>query len=134
MKKYLAVLRRPLFLILLNFFFVNTLFSLLPVSTGNLAYNLGRISIIFYGGWLVRSKKIGGIWQAAIAGVALYFADHVIIKGGLFLLNYLFKPEGMGLSAFGGVVVSFIFFIPLAMLFGMLGAIAAQRRKTADPE
>ncbi len=133
MKKYLAVLRRPLFFVVLNFFLVNTLFSLLPVSMGNIAYNIGRASIIFYAGWLVRSKKIGGIWQAALAGVVVYFADHVVIKGGLFLLNYLFKPEGMGLSAFGGVVVSFIIFIPLSMLFGMLGGIAAQK-KTADPE
>lgn len=135
MKKFLAVLRRPVFFVLINFFLVNTLFSLLPFAIGNIVYNIGRISIIFYAGWLIAHKRVGGVWQSALAGAVVYFADHVVIKGGIFLLNYLFKPEGMGLSAFGGVLVSFILFIPLAMLIGMLGAILARRGKAAfDPE
>ncbi len=137
MKKYLAVLRRPIFLVIINFFLVNTLFSLLPYSIGNIAYNIGRISIVFYAGWLVVTNKVGGKWQSALAGVIIYFVDHVLVKGGIFLMNYLFKPEGMGLAAFGGVVVSFVMFIPLSMIIGMIGgAIAQSRRKRApvDPE
>ncbi len=133
MKKFLAVMRRPIFLVIINFFLVNTLFSLLPGSIGNVVYNIGRISIIFYAGWLVAGKKVGGKWHSALAGVVIYFVDHVVIKGGLFLLNYLFKPEGAGLAAFGGVVASFIMFIPLSMLIGMIGGLVAQSRRERTP-
>ena len=133
MKKFLAVMRRPIFFVIVNFFLVNTLFSLLPGSIGNVVYNIGRISIIFYAGWLVAGKKVGGKWQSALAGVVIYFVDHVVIKGGLFLLNYLFKPEGAGLAAFGGVVASFIMFIPLSMLIGMTGGLVARSRREKTP-
>ncbi len=133
MRKFLAVLRLPVFLVIVNFFLVNTLFSLLPYDIGNIVYNVGRISIIFYGGWIVAGKKAGGKWMPALAGVILYFVDHVVIKGGIFLLNYLLKPEGAGLAAFGGVVASFIMFIPLSMLIGMIGGIAARSRSENSP-
>lgn len=136
MKKYLAVLRRPAFFVVVNFFLVNTLFSLLPFEIGNIVYNAGRISIIFYAGWLVMSKRIGGIWQCGLAGAVLYFLDHVVIKGGIFLLNYLIKPEGLGLSAFGGVLASFVLFIPLSMGIAMTGgffAASREARKTSGP-
>lgn len=133
MKKFLAVMRRPIFFVIVNFFLVNTLFSLLPNDIGNIVYNIGRISIMFYAGWLVAGKKVGGKWQSALAGVVIYFVDHVVIKGGLFLLNYLFKPEGAGLAAFGGVVASFIMFIPLSMLIGMIGGLVARSRREKTP-
>ncbi len=133
MKKSLAVLRRPIFLAIVNFFLVNTLFSLLPYSIGNIVYNIGRISIIFYAGWLVVTKNVGGKWQSALAGAVIYFVDHVLVKGGIFLLNYLFKPEGAGLAAFSGVVASFIMFIPLSMIIGMIGGIVARSRREKTP-
>ncbi len=132
-KRLFAVLRRPIFFVVVNFFLVNTLFSLLPHNTGNIIYNLGRIGIVFYAGRLV-AKKLGGRWWPAAAGVVLYFIDHVVIKGGIFLLNYLLKPEGAGLSAFGGVLASFIIFIPLAMLIGMIGGMTASGRSERTPE
>ena len=133
MKKFVAVMRRPIFFIVVNFFLVNTLFSLMPNDVGNIVYNIGRIIIMFYAGWLVAKKKLGGKWQPALAGVTIYFVDHVVIKGGLFLLNYLFKPEGAGLAAFGGVVASFIMFIPLSMLIGMTGGLVARSRREKTP-
>jgi hypothetical protein len=129
MKKFLAVVKRPIFFVTVNFFLVNTLLSLLPYDIGNIVYNIGRISIMFYAGWLVAGKKVGGKWQSALAGAVIYFVDHVVIKGGIFLLNYLFKPEGAGLAAFGGVVVSFIMFIPLSMLIGLIGGLIARSRR-----
>ncbi len=133
MKKYLVVLRRPVFLVIINFFLVNTLFSLLPYNIGNIVYNIGRISIIFYAGWLTETKSVGGKWQSAMAGAVIYFVDHVLVKGGIFLLNYLFKPEGAGLAAFGGVVASFILFIPLSMIIGMVGGVVARSRREKNP-
>jgi len=129
MKKYLAVMRRPIFLVIINFFLVNTLLAFLPYSLGDILYNIGRICIIFYAGWLIVKKKIGDIWQAALTGAGIYFIDHVLLKGGIFLLNYLLKPQGLGLAAFGGVLVSFIIFAPLAMLIGALGGLVARSLK-----
>ncbi len=133
MKKFLAVIRRPVFFVVINFFLVNTLFSLLPNNIGNIVYNIGRIALIFYAGWIVVARKAGGRWPAAAAGVVVYFVDHVVIKGGIFLLNYAFKPDGAGLAAFGGVVASFVMFLPLSMLIGMLGGIAALSRAERSP-
>jgi hypothetical protein len=128
-KKFFLVMRLPIFLVVVNFFFVNTLFAFLPYSLGDISYNIIRIAIIFYAGWLVVRKNLGRTWQAALAGMLVYFIDHVACKGGVFLLNYLFRPEGLGLAAFGGVLVSFIMFIPLAMIVGALGGLAARSSK-----
>jgi hypothetical protein len=132
-KKFYTVLRRPLFFIVINFFLINTLFGLLPNGISDITYNFGRIAIIFYTGWLVVHKKAGGRWHAALAGTVIYFIDHVALKGGIFLMNYFFKPDGLGLTAFSGVIVSFIIFIPLSMLISMLGGLYAQfnLRKTS---
>jgi len=129
-KRFFVVMRLPIFLVVVNFFFVNTLFAFLPYSLGNISYNIIRIAIIFYAGWLVVRKDLGRTWHAALAGILIYFIDHVVCKGGVFLLNYLFKPDGLGLAAFSGVLVSFIMFIPLAMIVGALGGLAA--RSTED--
>jgi hypothetical protein len=128
-KKLLAVMRRPIFLVVINFFFVNTLFAFLPYGLGDFAYTAGRISIILYAGWLVSSRNIGGIWLASLAGTGLYFLDHVLLKGGVFLLNYLFKPQSMGMAALSSVVISFILFAPVAMAIGAAGGIIARSRK-----
>jgi len=136
MKKYLAVIRRPIFFIVINFFLVNTLFALLPNNYGDVVYNIGRITIIFYAGWLVVRKNIGGTWQSALAGTAIYFIDHVVLKGGIFLLNWLIRPQGLGLAAFSGVIISFVMFIPIAMIIAALGGISARARRnkvTIDP-
>ncbi len=125
-KRFFVVMRLPIFLVVVNFFFVNTLFAFLPYNLGNISYNIIRIAIIFYAGWLVVRKDLGRTWHAALAGVLIYFIDHVVCKGGVFLLNYLFKPNGLGLAAFSGVLVSFLMFIPLAMIVGALGGLAAR--------
>jgi hypothetical protein len=128
-KKFLAVMRRPAFYLLINFFLVNTLLAFLPYGLGDILYNIGRISIIFYAGWLVQRKKLGTIRLAALTGMFMYFIDHVLLKGGIFLLNFMFKPEGLGLAAFSGVLVSFILFIPLAMSVGAMGGFFARSGK-----
>jgi len=128
MKKYLEAIKGPIFFIIINFFLVNSLFSLLPGNYGDAVYNICRIVIIFYAGWLVVRKNIGGTWQAALAGTAIYFIDHVILKGGIFLVNWLIRPQGLGLAAFSGVIISFIMFIPLAMIIAALGGAYARIR------
>jgi hypothetical protein len=133
LRKFLAVMRRPAFFLLINFFLINTLFAFLPYGLGDIAYNIGRVCIIFYAGWLIIAKKLGNAWHAASVGIFMYFIDHVALKGGMFLLNYLFKPEGLGLAAFSGVIVSFILFMPLAMLVGAAGGFFARSRSEKTP-
>ncbi len=125
-KIFFDTMKRPLFFVVVNFFLVNTLLAFLPYNLGNISYNIIRVAIIFYAGWLVVRKNLGGIWHSALAGILVYFTDHVVLKGGIFILNYIFKPEGLGLVAFSGVVVSFVLFIPLAMAIGALGGLAAR--------
>ena len=129
MKKYLEAIRGPIFFIIINFFLVNSLFSLLPDKVGDIVYNIGRMVIIFHAGLLVVRRNIGGTWQSALAGAAIYFIDHVVLKGGMFLVNWLIKPQGLGLTAFSGVLISFVLFVPLAMIIAALGGVAARRRR-----
>ena len=129
MKKHLEAIRGPIFFIIINFFLVNSLFSLLPDKVGDVVYNIGRIVIIFYAGWLVVRRNIGGTWQSSLAGASIYFIDHVVLKGGMFLVNWLIKPQGLGLTAFSGVLISFVLFVPLAMIIAALGGVAARRRR-----
>lgn len=128
MRKYLDAIRGPIFFIIINFFLVTSLFSLLPGNYGEIVYNIGRIAIIFYAGWLVVRKNIGGTWQSALAGTAIYFIDHIVLKGGMFILNWLIRPQGLGLAAFSGVIISFIMFIPVAMIIAALGGACARLR------
>jgi hypothetical protein len=128
-KIFFDTMKRPLFFAVVNFFLVNTLFAFLPYNLGAISYNIIRVTIIFYAGWLVVRKNLGTIWHAALAGILVYFTDHVVLKGGVFILNYLFKPEGMGLAAFSGVMVSFVLFTPLAMAVAALGGLAARNNQ-----
>jgi hypothetical protein len=128
-KRFMAVMRRPIFFIAVNFFLANTLFAFLPYGLGDIFYHLGRIAVIFYTGWLVVKKNLGAIGPAALAGAGIYFIDHVLLKGGIFLLQYFFRSEEMGLAAFSSVVVSFVGFAPLAMIVAAAGGISARGRK-----
>ncbi len=134
MKKFLAIMRRPALFVLINFFLINTLLAFAPHGIGDLAYNMLRVCIVAYAGWLVIRKNVGGIWLAALAGTSMYFIDHILLKGGMFLLNYLFKPEGLGLAAFSGVIVSFILFVPLSMGIGALGGLIERSRKVRSSD
>lgn len=126
MKRHLAVLRRPIFFVVVNFFLVNTLFSLLPFSLGNIVYNIRKdldhfLRRLAFAEEVQRSVAVGFGRSRGLCGPP---AD----SGGIFLINYLLKPQGLGLTAVGGVFVSFIAFAPLAMLIGALGGLIAQSR------
>jgi len=85
--------------------------------------------MIFYAGWFVLRKRLGTIRLAALTGMFRYCIDRVLFTGGVFLPNFLFKPEGLGRAAFSGVIVSFIMFIPLAMSIGAMEGFFARPRE-----
>jgi hypothetical protein len=90
-KMFFDTMKRPLFFVIVNFFLVNTLFAFLPYNLGSISYNIIRVTIIFYAGWLVVRKNLGTIWHAALAGI-------------LVVVSFvLFTPLAMAVAALGGL-------------------------------
>ena len=44
-------------------------------------------------------------------------------------MNWLIRPQGPGLAAFSGVIISFVLFIPVAMIIAALGGAYAGTRR-----
>ncbi len=98
---------------------------------GDVAFNVGRAVIAFLGGWLMVSSAHRSLWMAALAGPVVLLVDHVILKGGFFVLAHYFWPaavEAQGLLAAGGVLVSFVMFLPLSVLSSWAGGFMAHRK------
>jgi hypothetical protein len=98
---------------------------------GNVAFNVGRVAIAFAGGWFIVSFAHKGLWMAAVVGPVVMLVDHVILKGGFFVLAHYFWPsavQGEGLLAAGGVLISFAMFLPLAALCSWAGGLVALRK------
>ena len=58
--------------------------------------------------------------------------DHVILKGGYFVWAHYYLPqavEGEGLLAAGGVLVSYVIFLPIAALCSFMGGWAARNKR-----
>jgi hypothetical protein len=104
---------------------------LLASFAGDVVFNVGRAAITFFGGWFMVSSAHRGLWMAALTGPVVLVVDHVILKGGFFVLAHYFWPatvEGDGLLAAVGVLVSFVMFLPLAMLSSWAGGFVARRK------
>ena len=68
---------------------------------GDAFFNAGRVIIAFAGGWLMVSSANRGLWAAALTGAVVLVVDHVILKGGYFVLAHYLWPaevEGGGAS------------------------------------
>ena len=95
MKRYFAVLRAHILSCRVIFFWSILFSRSCPSSLGNIVYNIGRISIIFYAGWLVRKEKHRGMWQSRRCGHRNVFHRPRVDKGRRFFCStYLLKPEG----------------------------------------
>lgn len=62
-----------------------------------------------------------GLLAAAIAGALVMLVDHVVVKGGVFLLQGEFR-------AAAGVVISYIMFVWIAMVLGLVGGVGGKLR------
>lgn len=101
--------------------------------TGDVVFNVGRAVIAFLGGWLMVSSSHKSLWMAALTGPVVLVVDHVILKGGVFVLAHYFWPaavEGKDLLAAGGVLVSFLMFLPFAILSSSAGGFFARRKNS----
>jgi hypothetical protein len=131
MKQYLNTIKIPIILAVANVFPGNLLYSLLPDSIGLGVYNLFRFGNVFFAGWLITKNNARGLWQAALSGPLLFLIDHVLLKGGYFIFAQILNPssgDSNGFLAFGGVIVSYIMFIPLILFVGFLGGWLSLRK------
>lgn len=117
----LRTLRVPIIVIVINFL----VFAIIPADltglVGDVIYNVVRISMMAYAGWLV-VRNGGTLRLAALVGLLLFTFDHVVLKGGWFLLDRSF-------DAFLGVLISFVMWFLLPVLAAVLSGWAAQRIK-----
>ena len=88
------------------------------VST--LVMNSIRVGIYFFVGRWVISYSAGGLWLASLSGPFLLLVDHVLMKGGYFLIC-------RNRTAFLGVVGSYVLFFWVAMIPAYLGALTASK-------
>ena len=98
---------------------------------GTIGFNVGRVMLAAWGGWYVVSKANLNLWFAALVGVIIMVVDHIVIKGGCFLLAQVFWPElvqNQGILAFGGVLISFVMFAPVAAIVSFLGGFIGRKK------
>lgn len=122
LKRYFYIIRFPI---------VATVLTVLVfqfVSFGSLSiflYNLVRVGVIFWAGWLVIHAEWGTIPLSAPAGPALALLDHVLVGGvfGMLSADLSKMPaeilEGSPLenprtAYFAGILISYVMFLPAA--------------------
>lgn len=78
-----------------------------------------RDALTIYVGWVVFFWNKGSLWRAAFAGALVFLVDHPLVRGTIFLL------QGE-VTAFWGVLISYVMFVWLSMLLAVMGALLAR--------
>jgi hypothetical protein len=113
---YLRALRLPILLTSANM----TIGLLLDSQWwSDFVFNSIRVFAALWAGWILGRRGFS-IWKSAAAGLLLFVLDHVVMKGGWFLLS------GHWL-AFGGVLISFGMLALVPLVLGALGGVAARK-------
>jgi hypothetical protein len=124
--EYLRTLRLPIGIVVANV----TVGLVFHELWSEWAFNAVRLAAIAFAGWTL-GRSGSSIWKSAAAGLLLFLLDHVVIKGGWFLLNLEWE-------AFGGVLLSFAMyaFVPLAVaaIAGMVGKRMPPSNPTVEPD
>jgi len=126
--RYFGALRVPIVLALANFFILQPVAGLLPRPWSNTVFNALRALIIMLGGWTIVRRGVGGPWAASWAGPAVLFVDHVVLKGGVFLLAAVVGRNASPVLAFAGVLGSYVLYAPVTLALGWVGGTLAARR------
>jgi hypothetical protein len=111
-----------------NFAIANTLFT-------ELQFNVFRVVIALLGGWAMVRYAGAGLRLAALVGVLVLLVDHLLLKGGFFILGQIISPASVadrGYSSFFGVVLSLLMFGPLASLISLAGGVVARQSLPQD--
>jgi hypothetical protein len=97
----------------------------------DIPFNVGRFVLCLIAGWVIVTQARGSLWVAALVGPFVLLIDHILLKGGYFVLAHFFWPhlvEGEGLMAAGGVAISFLMFAPVAATASWIGGLLGRRR------
>lgn len=86
-RRFLVGVLWAIIIVLINDIAATVFFSYFSDEMADLIFNIIRVVITLFVGWLVVWHSVGGLWQAALAGAALNFIDHVVLKGGYYLLS-----------------------------------------------
>jgi hypothetical protein len=114
-KEYFLIIRIPAVLIIINSILWHFLDQGLSDTFVVIVFNLFRCMTVAWAGWLL-IKSGRGLAGAALAGVILFFFDHPVVTGMLFII------QGE-LQAFFGVLISFVMFAIVAALVGIIGGL-----------
>ena len=125
LREYLLALRIPGALFVVNFLLLTVVLNLkVPIEEADIATHIFRIAIYIYVGWLVVSNDLGGLGVAAFTGILALFFDHVLLSTVYFFALIIVGEElqyhEIG-SAIVGVSISFLLFVPAAMLLTFVG-------------
>jgi hypothetical protein len=119
-----VLLGPPIYMLL--FSLAVKLYPMLPGSSFVAVMTGVRGALMVWAGQRVVARGVGGRGMAAVAGLLVFALDHLVLKGGMFLLmRCLGRGDHELLLAFGGVVLSFVMFAPLPALLGLLGGFTA---------
>jgi len=113
-----------------NAVITNLLAFMIGDKLAMISFTLGRIVLAAWGGWYIVFKAKSNLWYAALIGFIIMLTDHVILKGGLFLLTQMFWPdsiEGDVNMAFIGVIASFVMFSPIAAIISLCGGFVGRK-------
>jgi hypothetical protein len=129
------VVRKPLALAAVNFAAWSALSSVSATTVAQPLFNLIRIALMTWAGWLAMRYGLG-LMGAAQAAIAVLLVDHLVLKGGTFLVHHALGHSSVDvpyLMAFLGVVISFVLFSPLAAAFGVCGGLLQRRWHEGSP-
>lgn len=120
----IKILRVPVIVIFANFL----VFAIIPGNltgvVGDVIYNVIRMAMIAYAGWLIVRNGGGTLRSAALAGLLLFAFDHVVLKGGKFMLDSFLYGESF--DAFIGVLISFAMWFALPVAVAVVGGLVAR--------
>jgi len=131
MRSWWRAVRLPLGVAVANYWLWVAASVVLGGMSATVGFNVVRIGLMVWAGWRCTRREASGLVGAAGAGMAVMLVDHVLLKGGTFVIEHLRGHSTGGLSylmAAGGVLASFIMFSPLVALFGLLGGLCGRRR------
>ena len=94
-------------------------------AQGTLAFLLWDVpvfAIACWAGWLIQARRVGGLLSAGVAGALVFFVSHPIVHGTIFILHAAFGTLPELPMVLGGVAVSFLMFVPIFFVGGLMGA------------
>ena len=117
-RRYLWILRGPCALTVFISLVSGVAFNW---PLGDVAFNFARICILVFAVWLLVRGGITNLWSISLAGFLLFFVDHLVVKGGSFLISG-------EIMAFFGVLISFVMFVAIPMAITAFSGYILRRR------